>query len=569
MSSQMITVSIGGVLVSGIHAHVGVVQRIFLWSETEQISELKQPWLAIGDFNSIVSSEEKVGGRADNRRVMQEFNTYWGYKVGLRIASDHAPLLGGSKIWLTHPGFMELVSKCWNEHVAGDPPFVLLQKLKKLKHILRDWNWSVFGNVNVKIKEAEEEVKRAMQLSDNNPADTELLENLVIAENTYNSIEVQFKTMLQQKTRTKWVKEGSANTSFFHTNLKIRQSINFISELEDSNGDIISDHKKIVETLVNHFEHKFQFQEAEEADSLLEVIPEVITEQDQQMLDAIPTSDEIKEVVFGMDPESSPDPDGFSSLLYRACWDIIQDDVLHAIQFCWKRRFIPKGLNSNFLVLLPKIEGAKSPNHFRPIGLSNVNFKIITKIINTRMGFLMIKLISPQQVAYIKGRSIQEQIILASKLVNEMRKKRRGRNVALKLDVSQAYDLVNWNFLFQVLYKYGFSKSWCHWLQILFESAKFLVMINGGPHGFFSVSRGLRQGDPLSPTLFAIMEDVLSRFIHKMVEEGRIAPMVIKKGVHPTHLFFAGDVFILCNGSKKSVENLMTLLDKYQKASDR
>ncbi|XP_026439719.1 uncharacterized protein LOC113338535 [Papaver somniferum] len=282
-----------------------------------------------------------------------------------------------------------------------------------MKNILRDWNWSMFGNVNEKIKEAEEEVQKAMELSDNNPADTEMLNRLVMAENTYSSREVLLKTMLQQKTRAKWVKEVSANTSFFHTNLKIRQSRNFITKMKDK---------------------------TEEDDSLVEVIPEVITEQDQQMLDAIPNAEEIKEVIFSMDPESSPVP-----------------------------------------------YGVKSPNHFRPIGLSNVNFKKITKIINIRMSSLMTKLISPQQVAYIKGRSIQEKIILASELVNEMRKKRRGGNVALKLDISQAYDSVNWNFLFQVLCKYGFSKSWCQWLQTLFESAKISVMINGGPQGFFSI----------------------------------------------------------------------------------
>ncbi|XP_026416846.1 uncharacterized protein LOC113312297 [Papaver somniferum] len=131
------------------------------------------------------------------------------------------------------------------------------------------------------------------------------------------------------------------------------------------------------------------------------------------------------------------------------------------------------------------------------------------------MSSLMHKLISPQQAAYIKGRNIQDQIALASEMVNEMKKKRRGGNTGFKLDISQAYDSVSWNFLCQVLLKYGFSESWYKWLCTLFESAKLSIIINGGPNGFFSVGRGLRQGDPLSPTLF-LMEDVLSRNISKM-----------------------------------------------------
>ncbi|XP_026383534.1 uncharacterized protein LOC113279031 [Papaver somniferum] len=375
-----------------------------------------------------------------------------------------------------------------------------------------------------------------MAISDQNPQDTDALNNLVAAENGYNSIE-------------------------------IRQSKSLISELEDLNGNLASDQKIIAETLVHHFKEKFQYQQTEKVDSLLEVIPNVVTEEDEQMLDAIPDVEEIKSTIFSMDPDSSPGLDGFSGCFYRACWNIIQHDVVQAVQFCWRRQFIPKGLNSNFLALLPKTDGAKTPNQFRTIGLSNVSFKIFTKIINTRLSSLLPKLISHQQVAYIKGRSIQEQIMLASEMVNEMKKNKRGGNVGLKLDISQAYDSVSWDFLFKVLSKYGFSNSLCHWLKILFESARISVMVNGGTHGFFSVGMGLRQGDPLSPTLFVIMEDILSRSIHQRVAESLIQPMVIRKGIHPTHLFFAEDVFLFCNRAKKSITNLMKLLDEYQKGS--
>ncbi|XP_026428470.1 uncharacterized protein LOC113324365 [Papaver somniferum] len=167
------------------------------------------------------------------------------------------------------------------------------------------------------------------------------------------------------------------------------------------------------------------------------------------MIEAIPDADEIKKTLFDMDQDSAPGPDGFSGSFYRACWNVIHHDVVDAIQFCWSRRFIPKGMSSNFLVLIPKIEGARNPKQFRPIGLSNVSFKIFTKFLATRMGKLMHKLVSPQQVSYVKGRCIHDQILLASELVNEMNKKRRCRNVALKLDISQAYDSVSWEFLFQ------------------------------------------------------------------------------------------------------------------------
>ncbi|XP_026390091.1 uncharacterized protein LOC113285383 [Papaver somniferum] len=279
-----------------------------------------------------------------------------------------------------------------------------------------------------------------MELSDQNPLNEDLLANLVAAQNEHATREVQANTLMRLKSRAKWIKDGSANTAYFHARMKIRQARNTISELEDANGNIISDQSQIADTLVKHFQQKFEAQDVDVSEELLDVIPSVITYEDQEMLDSIPTTEEIKKIVFEMDSDSAPGPDGFPGSFYKSCWDIIQLDLKDAIQFCWRRRFIPKGLNSNFLTLIPKCAGAKKASQYRPIGLSNVLFKIFTKIISVRMNGLMEKLISSQQAAYVKGRSIQEQILLASEMVNEMRKKRRGGNVAFKLDISQAYD---------------------------------------------------------------------------------------------------------------------------------
>ncbi|XP_026428564.1 uncharacterized protein LOC113324456 [Papaver somniferum] len=215
------SVEVGNVLVSGVHAHVKMVQRRFIWSEIQLISDLKRPWLVIGDFNAILTMDEKVGGNSLSRRSMLDFSdcvnacellqvpkvgldfnwsnyqhglkrllcnldramfnmewlrlySDWGYKVGVRVVSDHSPLMGGcvniqkpsnvplrfQKIWLEHEGFMKVVEDCWSEPVNGDPSFIFMYKLKKLRGILKEWNWKVFGNVQHKIREAEEVVKQ-------------------------------------------------------------------------------------------------------------------------------------------------------------------------------------------------------------------------------------------------------------------------------------------------------------------------------------------------------------------------------------------------------------------------
>ncbi|XP_026451132.1 uncharacterized protein LOC113351345 [Papaver somniferum] len=239
ISSQMITVSIDDVLVSGVHDHVKKIKRKFLWSEMETISEFQKPWIVLGIFNAIISPDEKVGG------IPKQKNVPWRFQ----------------KMWIDHPSFLSKVKKVWSEPIIGDPAFIFMQKLKKLKKFLSEWNWSVFANVHTKIKEAEDKVKSAMKLSDKNPFDESLMDKLVEAQNEHANREVQANTLMRLKSREKCIIDGSTNTGYFHAKMKIRQAKNLISELEDSNGNIICEQSQIADSLVQYFQQKFEAQE--------------------------------------------------------------------------------------------------------------------------------------------------------------------------------------------------------------------------------------------------------------------------------------------------------------------
>ncbi|XP_026442772.1 uncharacterized protein LOC113342431 [Papaver somniferum] len=104
-------------------------------------------------------------------------------------------------------------------------------------------------------------------------------------------------------------------------------------------------------------------------------------------------------------------------------------------------------------------------------------------------------MISEQQGAFIKGINIHEKIVLASELVNEIDIKWRGGNVGLKIDITQAYDSLSWNFLFEVLRRFGFSELGIQWLKKIFESSRISVLVNGGPCGFLMWER-IKTGRP-------------------------------------------------------------------------
>ncbi|XP_026442505.1 uncharacterized protein LOC113342057 [Papaver somniferum] len=211
----MVTVSIGEVLISGVHAHVKKIHRKFLWSEMEIISQIQKPWVVVGDFNAIISPEEKFGGKAPNRSSMMDF---------LNCLNEcnliQAPSTGQQYTWSNcQQGTKRILcvldravfNSLWLQKY-GDWGY---KKLKNLKKVLSEWNWSIFGNINTKIKEAEVKVQKAMELSDQNPLNEDLLANLVAAQNEYATREVQANTLMRLKSRAKWIKDGSANTAYF------------------------------------------------------------------------------------------------------------------------------------------------------------------------------------------------------------------------------------------------------------------------------------------------------------------------------------------------------------------
>lgn len=140
---------------------------------------------------------------------------------------------------------------------------------------------------------------------------------------------------------------------------------------------------------------------------LFNYIPKIITDVDNERLNANPTMNELKGVVLSMDAKSAPGPDGIYGKFYHVCWNIIKNDLLLMIlDFFFVGNQIPRELSHTCLILLPKVDFPQSFTELRHISLSNFSFKIISKLVNQRLSPLMHKLISPNQTGFIKGRSL-------------------------------------------------------------------------------------------------------------------------------------------------------------------
>ncbi|VFQ71821.1 unnamed protein product [Cuscuta campestris] len=166
------------------------------------------------------------------------------------------------------------------------------------------------------------------------------------------------------------------------------------------------------------------------------------------------------------------------------------------------------------------------------------------------------------------GKDISEQILLTKEMVHNLDRKAWGGNIIVKLDLSKAFDKLKWSFLFDVLLRFGFSNRFIHIIHNLMNSSKYSVVVNGKPCGFFSQTRGIKQGDPLSPLLFIIANEAFSKNLNKLMNHGVIGRYNCGNNSIPiSHLSYADDIIIFCNSSCRSLVNLKFFLKTYQECS--
>ena len=366
------------------------------------------------------------------------------------------------------------------------------------------------------------------------------------------------------KSRVNWLSDGDRNTSFFHAMVKIRTLKQSLSVLRDGNR-IIEDPNEISSHILSYFQGMFKADPNVVDTGLVDrIIPRLVSDDENTTLIAMPSSDEIFLVMSSMDRSSAPGPDGFGGYFYHHCWSIVGPDVTKAVQSFFSDGFVLPNFNSNLLVLIPKVSGADSVSQLRPIALANFVFKIITRIMADRLSPIASRIISPQQSAFIRGRSIIDPIITTSECINLLDRECKFGNIAIKFDICKAFDTLDWRFLLNVMTAFGFSPLFVDWISAILASATLSLLINGSVEGFFNCSRGVRQGDPLSPILFCLAEEVFSRGVSSLVENGLIDPISTPLGVvPPSHVLFADDIMVFMRSSKRSMRNLMHFVEEY------
>lgn len=228
--------------------------------------------------------------------------------------------------------------------------------------------------------------------------------------------------------------------------------------MEDANGELCNDDESISRILVDYYQQLFTSSNPALVDEVVEKILCSISDEMNGELLADFTREEVVVALNQIEPLKAPGLDGLPPLFFQYFWQEVGDDVTEAVLSCLSTGVIPPSINRTFIALIPKVKSPSKVSEFRPSSLCNIIYKLVSRVVANRMKGLLPLIISDSQSAFQFDKAISDNILVAFETLHHMKNqksKKRGF-MALKLDISKAYDRVKWRFLEQIMQKMGF-----------------------------------------------------------------------------------------------------------------
>nr|XP_016462863.1 PREDICTED: uncharacterized protein LOC107785951 [Nicotiana tabacum] len=361
-----------------VYAKCDATERIELWNSMYHLaSDMKSPWLVGGDFNVILLEEEKYrglhvylsevedfshfvdtcalydlgfkgilytwwNGRSDIDCIFKRLDRYFANQQFLdlfpalevqhliKYGSDHAPLLLSCNndtvhikkpfkflnFWAKHETFQKMVKENWVAEDMGNPFILFHNKLKKVKATLAVWSKETFGDIFEQIASLEDVIKVHEAEFELNPtAQNRAKLHKVEADLTrYYQLEEEF---WRQKAGIQWFKDGDRNSKFFHAHVRGKRKILQVNIILDDNGNWIESQEGMEKEAVDLFQAQFTEQRIPTNFDIIQHVPKMITEKQNERLWAEPTMEEVKEAIFGLNGDSASSPDGFTGHFYQ------------------------------------------------------------------------------------------------------------------------------------------------------------------------------------------------------------------------------------------------------------
>ncbi|KAL2934042.1 hypothetical protein RDABS01_017161 [Bienertia sinuspersici] len=365
--------------------------------------------------------------------------------------------------------------------------FKVVQKQKAVKQSLQQLNKQHYSHIEERFHKAKGhllELKRAIQQAPNDP---QLIQRESEATSHFKEMKEAYESFLFQRAKVTSLKEGDANTKFFHRSIKRRRFHQRILEIKDKDGNVKGDPTSINKAFEEFYIELLGIAHGNRVNIKQEIVNlgACLNEEQASSLTREFTNEEIKKALFSIPGSKAPGPDGFNITFYKESWQVIGDDVCNAVKDFFHHGKMLKQINCTKLALIPKIQSPHSVSEFRPIACCNTLYKLITKLICSRLKPILPHIIADNQAGFIQGRQIFHNISIVQDLVGVYNRKATPPCCMLKVDIRKAYESVDWNFLREMLYALKFPQKFTNWVMACVTTASYSLCLNGSLQGFF------------------------------------------------------------------------------------
>nr|XP_016460478.1 PREDICTED: uncharacterized protein LOC107783960 [Nicotiana tabacum] len=388
-------------------------------------------------------------------------------------------------MWSMDPDFKDKVAESWNKEINGTKMYQIVGKVNRLKRVLKQLNRTKFSNIEGKEEQAKKDLEECQQHTQQNPLNQGLIEREQQLASRYRRNKKASDQFLRKKSKVQWLKQSDKNNKYFHSYMKERRNANRILSIK-AKGNRVTNVEEIVEVFVEFYSNLLgsTTDKREHVYSPLVREGKIVTEGQRQFLTEEFTEKEVKQALWKIDGEKAPGPDGYRSKFFKDSWEITGKALKEAALEFFESGKLLKTMNrtvSQLKTILPDI-------------------------------------ISENQIAFVAGRTIIQNILICQDLVRLYKRKAATKSCLIKIDLKKAYDSIECEFVEEMLHALNFPMKFIRWIMEYISTPQYTVAINGGFYGNIKGKRGLRQGDPISPLLFVIYMEYFSRIMKHVTQ---------------------------------------------------
>ena len=336
-------------------------------------------------------------------------------------------------------------------------------------------------------------------------------------EQTKLNLEAEYEYVTQGiivRSRAEWVEKGEKNSKYFLNLEKANKIKSTIRTVIDENGETVTNSKEVLEKIKNFYGDLYSEKPVNltcnESSKFLNS-PNIPTLNNEERLscEGLLTMDECFNVLHTCKNDKAPGNDGLTAKFYKTFWHLFGKYVVKSLNTSFESGELSNSQKQGVITLiLKKGKDKLKICNYRPITLLNVDLKIGSKAIASRITNVLPSLIGYEQSAFVKDRVIGDAVRTVSDILY-FTKQNNLPGILLNIDFEKAYDSVDHKYLFKVLDTFNFGTSLKKWIKMFYNDISSCVMNNGLTTGYFKVNRGLRQGDPSSCYLFVLAIELL------------------------------------------------------------